>query len=108
MVVFSFSSVGLGLITASIVNTGNAAGGLAFAWIVPQQIFGSFIPPAIFDMEFLGWVFPSWYATSGIGMLFGGVSFYFWELWVRFGVLVGFTIVVYILGIFLYERKKRK
>ncbi|NHJ33031.1 MAG: ABC transporter permease [Asgard group archaeon] len=108
MIVFSFSSVGLGLITASIVNTANAAAGLSFAWIVPQQIFGSFIPPAIFGMDFLGWIFPSWYATRGIGLLFGGVSFYFWELWVRFGALLGFTILIYILGIFLYERKKRR
>ena len=108
MVVFSFSSVGLGLITASFVNTSNAAGGLAFAFIVPQQIFGSFIPPAIFGMDALGWVFPSWYATDAIGMLFAGTSFYFWRLWVRFGVLLGFTIVIYIIGILLYERKKRR
>ena len=108
MVVFSFSSVGLGLITASFVKTANAAGGLAFAFIVPQQIFGSFIPPAIFGMDALGWALPSWYATRGIGLLFGGTSFYFWELWVRFGVLLAFTIIVYIIGIFLYERKKRR
>jgi len=108
MVVFSFCSVGLGLITASFVKTANAAGGLAFAFIVPQQIFGSFIPPGIFGMEALGWIFPSWYATRGIGMIFGGSSFYYWELWVRFGVLLAFTIIIYILGIFLYERKKRR
>lgn len=108
MVIFSFCSVGLGLITASFAKTANAAGGLAFAFIVPMQIFGSFIPPGIFGMEKLGWALPSWYATRGIGLLFGGTSFYFWELWIRFGVLVGFSVVVYIIGILLYERKKRR
>jgi len=108
MVIFSFCSVGFGLITASFAKTANAAGGLAFAFIVPQQLFGSFIPPYIFGINGIGWAMPSWYAARGMGMLFGGTSFYFWEIWVRLGVLLAISIAVYIVGILLYERKKRR
>lgn len=107
MVVFTFSSVGFGLITASFSKTGSAAGGLAFIFIVPQQLFGSFIPPYIFGIEPIGWAMPSWYAAKGMGMIFGGAAFSEWEIWVRLSVLLAFSILIYGLGIFLLERKKR-
>ena len=37
-----------------------------------------------------------------------GISFSYWEIWVKFGVLIGFSIIVYIIGILLYERKKKR
>ncbi|MHA1245471.1 MAG: ABC transporter permease [Candidatus Heimdallarchaeota archaeon] len=107
MVIFTFGSVGLGLITATFAKTASAAGGLAFAFIVPQQIFGSFIPPYILGMDPVGWAMPSWYAAHGMGMIFAGTPFTYWELWVRFGVLLAFSIIIYIIGIVLYERKKK-
>ncbi|NHJ49108.1 MAG: ABC transporter permease [Asgard group archaeon] len=114
MVIFSFSSVGLGLITATFAKTANAAGGLAFAFIVPQQIFGSFIPPYILDMNWMGWIMPSWYAARGMQLTFTGdpygvgIAQFPSEIWVRLGVLIAFSIVIYALGIILYERKKRR
>lgn len=108
MVVFTFSSVGFGLITASFSKTASAAGGLAFIFIVPQQIFGSFIPPYILGMDPVGWAIPSWYAAQGMGYIFAGFPLTFWEIWVRLGVLLAFSILVYIIGILLYERKKRR
>jgi len=108
MVVFTFSSVGFGLITASFSKTANAAGGLAFIFIVPQQLFGSFIPPYIFGIDPIGWAMPSWYAARGMGLIFGGTPFSFWEIWVRLGVILAFSILIYGLGIFLFERKKRR
>jgi len=107
MVIFTFCSVGFGLITATFAKTAGAAGGLAFAFIVPQQIFGSFIPPYILGMNGIGWAMPSWYAARGMGIIFAGTPFTFVELWVRFGVLLVFSIVIYVIGILLYERKKR-
>ncbi|MFW9922211.1 MAG: ABC transporter permease [Candidatus Thorarchaeota archaeon] len=108
MVIFTFSSVGLGLITAAITKTGNAAAGLSFAFIVPQQIFGSFIPPYIFNLNFIGWIMPSWYATYPILLIFIGVPFSAWEIWVRILALIAFSAIVYIIGIFLLDRKKKK
>jgi len=108
MVIFTYSSVGLGMITATFAKTASAAGGLAFAFIVPQQIFGTFIPPAFLGAGSLEWVLPSWYPTRVLGMIFAGTPLTDWEIWVRFGVLLAFSIVVYVIGILLYERKKRR
>jgi len=107
MVIFTFSSVGLGLITAAITKTGNAAGGLSFAFIVPQQIFGSFIPPYIFQIEILGWFMPSWYATYPMFLIFIGVPFSSWDIWVRMLGLLAFSIIVYVIGLVLLNRKNR-
>jgi ABC-2 type transport system permease protein len=108
MVVFTFSSVGFGMITATFAKTASVAGGLAFVFIVPQQIFGTFIPPAFLGAGSLEWVIPSWYPTRLMGLVFAGTSLTFWEIWVRFGVLVAFSILIYVIGILLYERKKRR
>jgi hypothetical protein len=43
-----------------------------------------------------------------MGLVFAGTSLTFWEIWVRFGVLVAFSILIYVIGILLYERKKRR
>ena len=108
MVIFTFSSVGFGMITATFAKTASAAGGLAFVFIVSQQIFGTFIPPAFLGAGSLEWVIPSWYPTRLMGLVFAGTSLTFWGIWVRFGVLVAFSIVIYVIGILLYERKKRR
>ncbi len=108
MVIFTFCSVGLGLITANFAKTAGAAGGLAFIFIVPQQIFGSFIPPGFMGMEGLGWALPSWYATRGFGLIFAGTPFTDTEIWLRLGILLAISFAIYIIGILLYERKKRR
>jgi len=108
MVIFTFSSVGFGMITATFAKTASAAGGLAFAFIVPQQIFGTFIPPAFLGAEILEWVIPSWYPTRLLGIIFAGTPVTYWEIWVRFGVLLAFSMVIYVIGVLLYKRKKRR
>lgn len=120
MIVFSFSSVGLGMITAALVKSSNAAAGLSFAFIVPQQIFGTFIPPFILGMDPVGWAIPSYYPARLFFLIFEGVPFNTWpeawtlgwpnptqEIWLRFGILVAFSIVIFALGIFIYNKKKR-
>ena len=49
LVLLTFCSVGFGLITANFAKSASAAGGLAFIFIVPQQIFATMIPA-----EFMG------------------------------------------------------
>jgi len=108
MVIFTYSSVGAGMITSTFAKTANNAGGLAFAFIVPQQIFGTFIPPSFLGADILEWVIPSWYPTRLLGMIFAGTPLTDWEIWVRFGVLLAFSIAVYVIGILVYEKKKRR
>ena len=108
MVIFTFSSVGFGMITATFAKTASAAGGLAFIFIVPQQIFGTFIPPAFLGAGSLEWVIPSWYPTRLLSLIFAGTPLTDWEIWARFGVLLAFSIVIYVIGTLLYERRKSR
>ena len=120
MIIFSFSSVGLGMLTAAMTKSANAAAGLSFAFIVPQQIFGSFIPPWILGMDPVGWAMPSYYPTRIFFFIFEGVPLDKWptpwtdsllnptqELWIRFGILAAFSIIVFVLGVVIYNRKKK-
>lgn len=107
MVIFSFSSVGFGMITATMAKTSSAAGGLAFVFIVPQQILGTFLPPSFLGLASLEWIIPSWYPTRIMGMVFAGTALSNWEILVRFGLLLAFSVVIYAVGIALYEKKKK-
>jgi ABC-type multidrug transport system permease subunit len=107
MVIFSFSSVGFGMITATMAKTAGAAGGLAFVFIVPQQIFGTFLPPSFLGLASLEWIIPSWYPSRLMGLIFAGTTLTYWEIWVRFGLLFAFSVAIYAFGIVLYEKKKK-
>ncbi len=107
LIILTFCSVGFGLITASFVKSGSAAGGLAFLFIVPQQIFGSFIPPSFLGAEKLAYVLPSYYATDSIGSIFTGVSLADGQIWINLAILSAISLVIYIVGALLYEKKKK-
>ena len=107
VVLLTFSSVGLGLITASFSKTGAAAGGLAFIFIVPQQLFATFIPPAFIGADSFKWVFPSFYTTAGLGHIFSGQSLSAPYLWMLIGILFAISLVMYIIGMLVYDMKKK-
>ncbi|UYP45877.1 hypothetical protein NEF87_002162 [Candidatus Lokiarchaeum ossiferum] len=107
LIILTFCSVGFGLITASLVKNAGAAQGLAFAFIVPQQIFGSFIPAAFFGLEKFAWVLPSFYATDGIGLIFAGTNLLDSQIWLRMLLLCTISLVIYVIGTFLFEKNKK-
>jgi len=108
LVLLTFSSVGFGLITAQFAKSAGAAGGLAFIFIVPQQLFATFIPPAFIGADSFKWIFPSFYATEGLGYIFAGVSLTDSYIWMLLGILLAISIVIYVIGIFVYETNKNK
>ncbi|NHJ84738.1 MAG: ABC transporter permease [Asgard group archaeon] len=108
LVMLTFCSVGFGLITSTFAKTANAAGGLAFIFIVPQQIFATFIPPVILGADSFKWIFPSFYAMDGIGYTFTSETLSISYIWRDVGILFAISIAIYVIGIFLYERKKRR
>ena len=108
LVGLTFSSVGFGLITANLSKTASAAGGLAFIFIVPQQIFATMIPSEFMGAESFAWIFPSFYATDGLSLIFTGTPLTDIDLWIRLGLLFAISVVVYLIGILIYERNKNK
>jgi len=108
LVLLTFCSVGFGLITAHFVKSAGAAGGLAFIFIVPQQIFATFIPPVFMGADSFKWIFPSFYATEGLSYIFAGVSLTDSYIWMLLGILFAISAVIYMIGIFVYEKNKNK
>jgi len=107
LMLLTFCSVGFGLITAHFTKSASAAGGLAFIFIVPQQIFATFIPPAFIGANSFKWIFPSYYATESIGWIFGDLfPLTSVEILMRLGILFAISVVIYIVGIIVYEKKK--
>jgi ABC-2 type transport system permease protein len=107
LIVLTFCSVGFGLITANFAKSASAAGGLAFIFIVPQQIFATFIPAAYMGAETFAWGLPSFYATDSLALIFSGVSLLDERIWIRMVGLCIYTLVIYVIGALLYEKNKK-
>jgi ABC-2 type transport system permease protein len=108
LVVLTFCSVGFGMITSTFSKTASAAGGFAFIFIVPQQIFATFIPPEFIGANSFKWVFPSFYATDAIGKIFAGNSLTDTVIWARLGILLVLSAAIYLLGLYAYEQMRKR
>jgi len=69
--IFSLSSVGLGLITATVSKTPEAATGISFVFILPQMFFGTFIPITNTTRQ-IATVIPSYYVLDALKLIFEG------------------------------------
>ena len=98
---FSLSSVGLGLITATIAKNPGAATGISFIFIMPQMFFGTFIPLNT-NTEVIAQFLPSFHATEALTSLFAGVINA--SVFINIAYITGFSIIVVILGIVLFKK----
>lgn len=106
MIVFSLSSVGLGLITATITKSSGTATGLSFIFILPQMFLGTFIPVTDTTRP-IAIFMPSYHATEALKAIFSG------DLTNPL-VISGFTftiivsLVIITVGIFLFKKLGKK
>jgi len=103
MIFLSFCSVGLGLISATLAKDARAAGSLAFIFIVPQQLFGSFIYMGE-GMRVLGIIMPSQYVTDGIYRIFYGGTLTDIVIWLDLVIIIIISFIIYVIGLKLYDR----
>ena len=95
-------NVGFGLLTATLAKSSGAASGLAFVFILPQMMLGSFIPGI---PENLSKLVPSYYVTQTLTNVFiRGLSATSASSVLNLGVLSVYSLVVIVLGIVLYNR----
>ena len=95
-------NVGFGLITATLAKSSGAASGLAFVFILPQMMLGSFIPGI---PENLSKLVPSYYVTQTLTNVFiRGAYAASASSVLNLGVLGVYSLVVIMLGIVLYNR----
>lgn len=101
IVLFSLSSVGLGLITATVSKTPEAATGVSFIFILPQMFFGTFVP--ITDMtRQIAMFIPSYYVVDALTLIFAGD----WtnpQILVDVSVISIVSVIIVALGIFLFR-----
>ena len=98
-------NVGFGLITATLAKSSGTASGLAFVFILPQMILGSFIPGIL---ENLSKLVPSYYVTQVLTNVFvRGANATGASSMKNLGVLGVYSLVVIVLGIVLYYRYGR-
>jgi len=68
---FSLSSVGLGLITATVSKNPETATGISFVFILPQMFLGTFIPITDTTRQIAQFI-PSYYVVDALTLIFGG------------------------------------
>jgi len=107
MALFSLSSVGLGLITASISKSAGTATGLSFIFILPQMFFGTFIPITS-TTRVIAVFLPSYYATDALTSIFGGANLLSANILIDFAFIAIFSIVIVILGILIFKKYGNK
>lgn len=103
MAIFSLSSVGLGLITATISKSSGTATGLSFIFILPQMFFGTFIPITN-TTRVIAMLLPSYYATDAISSIYNGTSLLSSNILIDFAFVSIVSIIIVILGIQLFKK----
>jgi len=99
---FSLSSVGLGLITATISKTPEVATGISFVFILPQMFFGTFIPITSTTEQIAAFM-PSYYLLDALELVFRGD-------WINAGILIDLgvisvvSIAIVAIGVVLFEK----
>ena len=107
MALFSLSSVGLGLITASVSKSAGTATGISFIFILPQMFFGTFIPITDTTRP-IAMFLPSYYATDALTSIFSGASLTSANILIDFAFISIVSIVIIIIGILLFKKSGNK
>ena len=95
-------NVGFGLLTATFSKSSSAASGLAFVFILPQMMLGSFIPGI---PESLSRLVPSYYVTQTLTNVFiRGLSIFNVSSLMSLGILSVYSLAVLVFGIVAYNR----
>ena len=100
---FSLSSVGLGLITATISKTSGIATGISFIFILPQMFFGTFIPITS-NTRVIAMFLPSYYVTDALTSIFNGDPLTSKNIIIDFAFISIISIVIVIIGIQLFKK----
>ena len=100
--IFALSSVGLGLITATVSKTPEAATGISFIFILPQMFFGTFIPITSTTQQIATFI-PSFYLVDALKKIFEG-NWMNTNFFLDLTVISIVSILVVLIGIILFEK----
>jgi ABC-2 type transport system permease protein len=106
IIVFSLSSVGLGLIIATISKSSGTAMGLSFLFIFPQMFLGTFIPVTA-ATEPISMFMPSYYVTKALSAIFNGNLTDPWVL-TGFPLISIVSLITITIGVFIFKKLSNK
>jgi ABC-2 type transport system permease protein len=105
VILLTLCSVGFGLIAASIAKNPGGATGISFIFILPQMFFGTFVPGS----SDIGQLVPSYYVTDALtSILLRGAAITSDTIIYDLIVMIGFAIIVIILGIAIFAKFGRE
>lgn len=107
MVIFSLSTIGFGLITATISKSAKAAGGIVWIFLLPQQLLAANLYPLPPETQIVTMFMPLHYASDALTLLFYGVDLSNLRIWWDLMILVIFSIVLIVAGILLFKKYGR-
>ena len=100
--IFALSAVGLGLITATISKTPEAATGISFIFILPQMFFGTFVPITDTTRPIAQFI-PSYYIAEALQDILKG-EWMNTKTFFDISVITAFSIIIVALGIILFKK----
>ena len=104
MALLAVTSVGLGLLTASVAKNSGAASGLSIIFIVPMMVFGTFL--AVFNemTRTIARFTPNYYSTESLILIFNGASLSDSIIWQNLLILAIISLVVVVAGVQIFKR----
>ncbi|MFW9908697.1 MAG: ABC transporter permease [Candidatus Thorarchaeota archaeon] len=108
VVVFALVSVGMGLISAVLSKSADVATGLSFIFIMPQMMFGTFMPLGGLS-EAIGTYMPSNYVTHALTTLFlRGAPIGTLSIWIDLLLVSICGVLMLVVGTLLFARQNAK
>ena len=104
LMIFSLSTIGFGLITATVAKNAKAAGGIIWIFMLPQQMLASGLYPLPNEAEMISKFMPLYYASDALTNLFNGISLTEFTIWWDLIILTIFSAVLVITGILLFKK----
>jgi ABC-2 type transport system permease protein len=104
LVIFSMSTIGFGLITATIAKSAKAAGGIIQIFVLPQQLLASGFYPLPSEAKAVSMFMPLHYVSDALTLLFNGVPLSDFRIWGDLLILIIFSLVIIGIGILLFKK----
>ncbi len=104
MVVFSVTTIGFGLITATISKNAKAAGGMIQIFVLPQQLLAAGFYPLPDEAKVVSMFMPLYYVTDALTLLFNGVALSDVRIWGDLLVIILFSVGIITVGILLFKK----
>jgi len=98
------TSVGFGLLTATIAKTSNAASGLSMIFIVPMMVFGTLLAAFSEATRTIARITPNFYVSDSLTLIFHGAPLSDRGIWQNLLILSIYSLVIAVAGIQLFKK----